>query len=148
YGGRRHHLGGFPAGAGRDPDPRGLLHRHQHPGRRALRHARPADRPPMTAVAESSAAAPAVAQAPKANSPWRRLLRDKPARLAARFFLRVVSAAIFAPLLAPSGPYVNNMRLRLKPPGGEFLLGTDSQGRSMVTRLLFGLRATLMIGLS
>jgi ABC-type dipeptide/oligopeptide/nickel transport system permease subunit len=102
----------------------------------------------MTAVAESSAAAPAVAQAPKANSPWRRLLRDKPAMLAALFLLLVFAAAIFAPLLAPTDPYVNNMRLRLKPPGGEFLLGTDSQGRSMVTRLLFGLRATLMIGLS
>lgn len=103
----------------------------------------------MTAVVEAApTAAPAAELRPKANSPWRRLLRDKAAMVAAAFLLLVVAAAILAPLIAPTDPYANNMRLRLKPPGGDFLLGTDSQGRSMVTRLLFGLRATLTIGLS
>lgn len=101
----------------------------------------------MTAIAEA-AVAPTVARGPKANSSWRRLLRDKPAMLAAAFLLLVLAAAILAPWIAPTDPYANNMRLRLKPPGGDFLLGTDSQGRSMVTRMLFGLRATLVIGLS
>ena len=101
----------------------------------------------MTAVAEA-AVAPATTRRPKANSPWRRLLRDRPAMLAAAFLLLVVAAAILAPWIAPTDPYLNNMRLRLKPPGGDFLLGTDSQGRSMVTRMLFGLRATLVIGLT
>lgn len=101
----------------------------------------------MTAAAEAGVA-PAVTGRPKSNSPWRRLLRDKPAVLAATFLLLVVGAAIVAPLIAPTDPYANNMRLRLKPPGGDFLLGTDSQGRSMVTRMLFGLRATLVIGLT
>ncbi|MCP5155284.1 MAG: ABC transporter permease [Ectothiorhodospiraceae bacterium] len=81
-------------------------------------------------------------------SPWRRLLRDKVAVAAGAFLVLVVLAAIFAPLLAPADPYDNNIRLRLKPPGGDFVLGTDTQGRDMVTRLLYGTRTTLVIGVS
>ena len=59
-------------------------------------------------------------------------------------------AAIFAPLIAPFDPYTNNMRLRFCPPLGErcpgYLLGADNQGRDMLSRILFGLRATLGMG--
>jgi ABC-type dipeptide/oligopeptide/nickel transport system permease subunit len=40
------------------------------------------------------------------------------------------------------------MRLRLRPPGDEFVLGTDTQGRDMVSRLLFGARTTLLLGIT
>jgi peptide/nickel transport system permease protein len=76
----------------------------------------------------------------------RRLARDVPAMLALGFIVAVVCAALAAPLIAPHDPYANAMRLRLRPPGGDFLLGTDSQGRDMLTRLLFGARTTLVIG--
>ena len=60
-------------------------------------------------------------------------------------------AAIFAPLIAPFDPYANNMRLRFCPPGWAqrcpgYLLGADKQGRDMLSRILFGLRATLGMG--
>lgn len=78
---------------------------------------------------------------------WQRLLRDPAALLAASFLLLVVAAALCAPLLTDVDPYANNLRERLKPPGGEYLLGTDEQGRDMVVRLLYGVRTTLLIGL-
>lgn len=81
-------------------------------------------------------------------SAFRRLLRDKVAVGAGLFLILVIAAALLAPYLAPSDPLDNNIRERLKPPGGEYLLGTDTQGRDMVTRLLYGTRTTLIIGLS
>lgn len=69
---------------------------------------------------------------------------------AAAFLLLVVGAALLAPLIAPSDPYASNLRLRLCPIGSPrcpaSLLGTDQTGRDMVSRMLFGLRATLMLG--
>lgn len=77
-----------------------------------------------------------------------RLLRDKVAVGAGLFLILVVLAAIFAPVLAPTDPYDNNIRERLKPPGDEYILGTDAQGRDMVTRLLYGTRNTLIVGVT
>jgi peptide/nickel transport system permease protein len=66
--------------------------------------------------------------------------------------LAVVIAAIAAPLLAPYAPD-NQMFEGLTiegapmPPGGEFLLGTDTLGRDLLSRLLYGARTSLIIGL-
>lgn len=79
---------------------------------------------------------------------WRRLSRDVPAMGALAYLGLVVVVAVLAPLVAPADPYANNMRLRLRPPGGDFLLGTDTQGRDMISRLLFGARTTLLIGVT
>jgi ABC-type dipeptide/oligopeptide/nickel transport system permease subunit len=84
--------------------------------------------------------------APRRPSIARRLARDVPAMLALGFLAAVVLMALGAPLIAPHDPYANAMRLRLRPPGGDFLLGTDSQGRDMLTRLLYGARTTLLVG--
>jgi ABC-type dipeptide/oligopeptide/nickel transport system permease subunit len=81
---------------------------------------------------------------------WRRILSDPVAAVAAVFLLAIIAAALLAPWIAPSDPYANNLRVRLCPIGGarcqQMLLGADQQGRDMVSRLLFGLRATLMLG--
>ena len=61
----------------------------------------------------------------------------------------IIAAALLAPVLAPTDPYDNNLLLAMKPPGSEGLpLGADAQGRDMVTRLLYGLRASLLMGLA
>lgn len=86
------------------------------------------------------------------NSIMRRLLRDPAAALALLFIVLIVLGALLAPVISPFDPYANNLRLRLKPPGfvgpdgSLYLLGTDAQGRDMLTRILYGLRMTLMIG--
>ncbi len=78
------------------------------------------------------------------------MLRDPLALAALLFTLACVTAAIFAPFLAEvlglGDPYDNDLGSAMAPPGPEWLLGADDQGRGMVVRLLFGLRATLSMG--
>ncbi|QOF72111.1 ABC transporter permease [Aminobacter sp. SR38] len=76
----------------------------------------------------------------------RRLARDPLALIALIFLVLIVVAAILAPVLAPFDPYDTNLRMRLRPPGGDHLLGTDTQGRDLLTRLLYGARTTLALG--
>lgn len=60
--------------------------------------------------------------------------------------LLLVLAAIFAPLLAPYPPDEQNLFMQLEPPSAEFWLGTDQFGRDILSRLLFGARYSLTIG--
>lgn len=76
----------------------------------------------------------------------RRLARDRAASVALAFLVLIILAAIFAPLITPFDPYDTNLRMRLRPPGAEHLLGTDTQGRDLLTRLLYGARTTLALG--
>src|SRR5262249_52438900 len=61
-------------------------------------------------------------------------------------FIAVVLAAIFAPLLAPHDPLEQDVLDKLKPPSAEHLLGTDYFGRDTLSRLLYGARISLVIG--
>jgi ABC-type dipeptide/oligopeptide/nickel transport system permease subunit len=87
------------------------------------------------------------------SSSLRRLFRDRLALGAAIILAIFVIAAILAPWIAPNDPYLTNTRLRMLPPVWEgrgrwqFLLGTDGLGRCLFSRVLFGLRATLLMGL-
>jgi peptide/nickel transport system permease protein len=61
----------------------------------------------------------------------------------------IVLAAIAAPLLAPFDPLKTSMAYRLKPMGfRNFLLGTDELGRDMLSRLIYGGRMSLLMGLT
>jgi ABC-type dipeptide/oligopeptide/nickel transport system permease subunit len=77
----------------------------------------------------------------------RRLARDKVAAVAAVTLVVIVVAAIFAEWVAPYDPYAINLMNVMSPPGGEHLLGTDSNGRDILSRLIYGARNTLMLGL-
>jgi peptide/nickel transport system permease protein len=60
----------------------------------------------------------------------------------------IILSAVFAPLLAPMDPYQESLLNRLKPIGtGEFLLGTDEIGRDILSRLLYGGRISLAMGI-
>lgn len=58
----------------------------------------------------------------------------------------IVLIAIFAPLLAPFDPMEQNIVARLEPPSAEFWLGTDSYGRDVLSRLIYGARISLFVG--
>lgn len=76
----------------------------------------------------------------------RRFLRDRIAMFAAALATAIILAALLAPWIAPGDPSDNDLSLAMVPPGPGLLLGADDQGRDMVTRLLYGLRLTMVIG--
>jgi peptide/nickel transport system permease protein len=61
--------------------------------------------------------------------------------------LVLVVAAIFAPVLAPYNPYTVTLETRLQSPGAAHLLGTDELGRDILSRLLYGARVSLWVGI-
>jgi peptide/nickel transport system permease protein len=61
--------------------------------------------------------------------------------------LVLVVAAVFAPLLAPYNPYTVTLETRLQPPGAAHFLGTDELGRDILSRLLYGARVSLWVGI-
>jgi peptide/nickel transport system permease protein len=77
----------------------------------------------------------------------KKLLRDPVALVAGLVLLVVLCAAVFAPWLAPADPYKASMLRRLMPIGSPgFPLGTDELGRDMLTRLMYGGRLSLLMG--
>jgi len=57
-----------------------------------------------------------------------------------------VGVALFAPLIAPYDPNKNNYRFILMGPSAEFWFGTDSYGRDVLSRVIYGTRVSLFIG--
>ena len=102
----------------------------------------------MSVLDETATPGQAEDRVPLQNPLWQRILQDKPAFVALIILGLIALAALFAPLLAPYDPYDNNLRIRLRPPDGTHWLGTDVQGRDILSRMLYGIRTTLLIGLS
>jgi peptide/nickel transport system permease protein len=93
-----------------------------------------------------------VAQLAKSRGYWggvvRRLSRDPASVACATVLLLIVLAAVFAPWLGLADPYHGSMIRRLRPIGTPgYPLGTDELGRDMLSRLIYGGRLTLYIGL-
>ena len=82
---------------------------------------------------------------------WYQLIRNPGAILGAIFLLTFLFAAIFAPLIAPFGPKEGNLLLVAtgKPPGPSWhhLFGVDLLGRDVFSRILYGARDSLLVGL-
>ena len=88
---------------------------------------------------------------PASRSYWMvvlRQLRHEPvAMLSLLLLVLMIAAAVFAPWLAPADPYKASMLRRLLPIGSPgHLLGTDELGRDMLTRLMYGGRLSLLMG--
>jgi peptide/nickel transport system permease protein len=85
---------------------------------------------------------------------FRRLLRSPGGALGLVLVVLVVLLAIFAPALSPHDPAKQNIVYRLKPPfwieGGsmEHPLGTDSLGRDLLSRVIYGSRVSIFVGLA
>lgn len=58
----------------------------------------------------------------------------------------LILMAVFGPSLIDGEPYKMNIVLRLQPPSAEYPLGTDEFGRDVLTRIIYGSRLTLQIG--
>jgi ABC-type dipeptide/oligopeptide/nickel transport system permease subunit len=96
-------------------------------------------------------AAPA---APREHALLRRLGRLRWSIAAGAVLVAIVASAIFAPWITPHDPLAVNIRHRLGPPawmeGGDprHLLGTDQVGRDLLSRMIFGGRVSLVVGVA
>ncbi len=83
---------------------------------------------------------------------WHYFSENRGAVIGLVFFVLLVLTAIFAPFVAPHGPTTTFTDAKLTPPswqeGGraEFLLGTDAIGRDILSRLIYGSRLSLFVG--
>lgn len=76
-----------------------------------------------------------------------RLARDRVAALAALLLAVIVLAALLAPWVAPYDPYFTDLTKVMQPPSAAHWFGTDNTGRDIFSRVLYGTRNTLMLGL-
>ena len=77
-----------------------------------------------------------------------RFLRRKPmGAIGALLIVLVVVVAVFAELIAPYDPYELRSARLFAPPGDQFWLGTDDYGRDILSRLIYGARISLYVGL-
>jgi peptide/nickel transport system permease protein len=78
-----------------------------------------------------------------------RLLRDKVSVVCMVLLALIIFGSLLAPWLAPGDPNVGSVLKRLKPVGTPgHILGTDELGRDMLTRLLYGGRTSLLMGMA
>jgi len=79
---------------------------------------------------------------------WQRLRRDPVSMACLTVLVLIILASAFAPLIAPGDPSVGSVARRLRPVGTPgYILGTDELGRDMLTRLLYGGRMSLTMGI-
>jgi peptide/nickel transport system permease protein len=82
------------------------------------------------------------------GSVWQRLRYDYVTLFCLALIILIVLSAVFAPWLSPMDPYKSSMAHRLKPIGyRNYLLGTDEQGRDILSRMLYGGRVSLTMGI-
>jgi peptide/nickel transport system permease protein len=75
-------------------------------------------------------------------------LRRKISVVGLFIIVALILTAIFAPLLAPYDPYKVNTPISLLQPTKEYLLGTDFVGRDVLSRIIYGSRTSLIVGIS
>jgi peptide/nickel transport system permease protein len=88
----------------------------------------------------------AVPASARPNALWQALRRNRLSWVGIVLLALMVLAALLAPWLAPHDPLQQNIAYRLDPPSAEFWLGTDSYGRDVLSRLIYGARVSLLVG--
>lgn len=99
------------------------------------------------AVADLLAAAPSAARSSLWRDAWRRLLRNKLAVAGGITVVLLCLVAIFADVLAPQSYTKANFGNIYQFPSREFPLGTDQLGRDVLSRMIYGARVSMLVGL-
>lgn len=81
-----------------------------------------------------------------AQDAWRRLKRSRMAMAGLAFIIFMVAAAIIGPYFCEHSYYAQDLTRVNEPPSREFWFGTDSLGRDLFVRILYGARISLLIG--
>lgn len=95
----------------------------------------------------SSAVVVQTGAAPASNAFWRRALRHRSFTVGALLCLLVLGAALLSLLWTPWSAYEIDVASKLRPPSAAHWLGTDVLGRDIVSLLLVGARATILVGI-
>jgi ABC-type dipeptide/oligopeptide/nickel transport system permease subunit len=78
---------------------------------------------------------------------WQRFRRNKGAVFGLGVFLAIVCMALFADVISPYDPLVQNYLRIMEGPSVDHWLGTDSFGRDMLSRIIYGARIALIVGI-
>ena len=78
---------------------------------------------------------------------WLEFRRNHFALVGAAFMVFIAFMAVFAPIVSTHDPYAQSLRKRMKPPTTEHWLGTDEVGRDVYSRLVYGARISLFVGI-
>ena len=78
---------------------------------------------------------------------WKRLKKNKVAMTGLGIIVILVIIACLASFIAPYDPYGQNLMHKNMPPSGGHLLGTDHLGRDMLSRIIYGARISLLVGI-
>jgi ABC-type dipeptide/oligopeptide/nickel transport system permease subunit len=78
---------------------------------------------------------------------WRRFVRYRPGLVGLTVIALLAIMAVFAPLIAPHSPSAIDTSLRGASPSGTYLLGNDDIGRDILSRIIYGSRIALIVGL-
>ncbi len=109
---------------------------------------------PAPTIYSASQAIPLRDVALTRRSTWQRLLQNKALTIGGGLLLVILILAVFAPWLSPHDPYIQDLTYRTVPPvwyeKGTWLhpLGTDQLGRDYLSRVFYGARISLLIGVS
>ena len=106
---------------------------------------------PVPAPRSTAPAASDLAGAAGRSRSWSRrtlalLARDRAAVLGLALFITIVGAALLAPVISPHSPNKILMRNKLQGPSWTYPLGTDELGRDLLTRLIYGARVSMSVG--
>src|SRR4051812_14077651 len=77
---------------------------------------------------------------------WRRFRHHTPAMIGLGIIVSFVVLATLAPVISPYDPNAQDLAVSIQGPSGSHWLGTDQLGRDMATRLMYGARISLLIG--
>jgi peptide/nickel transport system permease protein len=97
-------------------------------------------------TARSSAPAEADVVETPLRRAWRRLLRRKGALFGLAVITLFIAMAVFAPLITRYDPILQSYSLIRQPPSDLHWFGTDELGRDLLTRVIYGARASLLAG--
>jgi peptide/nickel transport system permease protein len=102
---------------------------------------------PLTSVERSALKGSRYGSVRQLADTWRRFKRSRTAVAGLVVILMIIGAALFADIIAPHDPYQTAPRNILAPPSRDHLMGTDSIGRDLFSRVIYGSRVSLQVGI-
>lgn len=78
----------------------------------------------------------------------RKLIGTRKGQVSLLLLVPILLSSLFAPMIAPHDPTATNVADRFEEPSGEYVLGTDNFGRDLLSRVLYGGRASILLGVA